>query len=328
MILLSAEDDPSDTIRPRLDAAGANVSRVHILTAIRSATGGDTAGERSFDLTRDLHRLERAIGKVTDCRLIVIDPISAYLGGTESHKNADVRAVLAPLAALAARAGAAVVAVSHLRKGDGKAIYRTMGSIAFVAAARGAWAVSADLDDPSRKRRLFTPLKNNLAVDVGGLAFELAPSVKSACLAWDSSPVTISADEALSPRPDDSRSAVDDAVEWLRDELKNGPVESKYLNAKASEEGISTPTLKRARSRLGVKAEQCRDGDTIGKWISRLPEHTKGIKNTLLANNDTLDIVDTLDTLALEPNNQGYQGYQGYQGDQEYQGDHGANHGR
>ena len=85
-------------------------------------------------------------------RLVVIDPITAYLGGTDSHRNADMRALLAPLAELAARHVVAVVAVSHLNKNaKNPAMYRTTGSLAFVAAARAAWAVAKDQDNPDRR---------------------------------------------------------------------------------------------------------------------------------------------------------------------------------
>jgi len=134
VVLLSAEDDLGDTIRPRLDAHGADVTRI---VALKSIKGADGAGDynRLFDLSRDLEHLRAAIGTVENCRLIVVDPISAYLGKTDSHKNSDVRGVLSPLADLAAETRVAILAVSHLRKGEGAAIYRTMGSLAFVAAA-------------------------------------------------------------------------------------------------------------------------------------------------------------------------------------------------
>ena len=104
--------------------------------------------------------------------LAVIDPITAYLGWIDSHKNTDVRAVLAPLAAMAADRAAAVGRVSHLTKAGGtEALMRVMGSLGFVAAARSAYLVAKDAEDETR--RLFLPLKNNLAEDRGGLAFRV-----------------------------------------------------------------------------------------------------------------------------------------------------------
>ena len=129
--------------------------------------------------------------------MIVIDPISAYLDGTESHNNAEVRAVLAPLAKLAAEVGAAVVCVTHLNKGSqSSALYRATGSLAFVAAARAAYAVTKDKDNPSR--RLILPMKNNLAPDTSGIAYAVVAPQGIPIVAWEPTPVTITADEALS----------------------------------------------------------------------------------------------------------------------------------
>ncbi len=105
--------------------------------------------------------------KIGEVAMIVIDPISAFLGGTDSRKNADIRALLHPLCKLAAGHEAAVVCVSHLNKtSGGEPLLRVTGSLAFVAAARSAWIVAKDRDDPNR--RLFLPLKNNIGNDQTG----------------------------------------------------------------------------------------------------------------------------------------------------------------
>jgi putative DNA primase/helicase len=89
--------------------------------------------------------------------LVIIDPITAYLGDADSHKNAEVRALLAPLAEMAASQRVSVLAVSHLTKSAGMdALLRVQGSIGFAAAARAVWGVAKDKDNPSR--RLFMPL--------------------------------------------------------------------------------------------------------------------------------------------------------------------------
>ena len=116
--------------------------------------------------------LDEAIELTPDCRLVIVDPITAYCGGVDSHKNAEVRGLLAPLSNLAERHEVAVVAVSHLNKSaGGSAIYRTMGSLAFTAAARAVWGVTKDKGDS--QRRLMLPVKNNIAPDVMGLAYSI-----------------------------------------------------------------------------------------------------------------------------------------------------------
>lgn len=103
---------------------------------------------------------------------VLTAPFSAYMGRVDSHKNAEVRSVLTPLVELAQRFRVAVLGITHFTKSGGKertpAIYRAMGSLASIAAARAGWAIVKDQADPGR--RLMLPIKNNLASDVGGLA--------------------------------------------------------------------------------------------------------------------------------------------------------------
>ncbi|MFH5804659.1 AAA family ATPase, partial [Alienimonas sp. DA493] len=143
VVILNAEDDAGDTIRPRLDAAGGDPKRVHVLEAVRGPDGK----ERGFDLAADLDRLRTMLRKLPAPKLVIVDPVNAYLGRADSHKEADVRGVLEPLRRLAEEFGVAVVLVSHLNKGSGAgAMGRVTGSLAFVGAARAAWLIS---DDPA-----------------------------------------------------------------------------------------------------------------------------------------------------------------------------------
>lgn len=266
VVLLSAEDDAGDTIRPRLDAAGADVSRIVALEAVRV---GDSS--KHFDLSRDLVALERAIQSVHDCRLVVIDPISSYMGQTDSHCNADVRGVLAPLAALAAKYNVAIVVVSHMNKNSGSAaIYRTTGSLAFVAAARAAWAVVKDKDDP--ERRLFLPVKNNVGPDRGGLSFALITKASDAppTVAWDSEPVLMTVDEAMSAlaQVKGKPTAREDATVWLREFLASGPKLARDVFAAAFEAQLRDRTVKRAASELGIVK---RKEGFSGGWNWALP---------------------------------------------------------
>jgi len=198
VVLLNAEDDLADTIRPRLDAAEADVSRIASIQAVRRIIPTGQTQETDFDLTEDLIALEAAITQTPDCRLVVIDPLTAYLGKTDSHKNAEVRAVLARLFELASRHRVALLAVTHLNKASTlPAIYRAMGSLAFVAAARAVWAAVRDNDDETGRRRLFVPIKNNLGTDETGLAYSLEPAGSTARVIWEPDPVDMRADEAM-----------------------------------------------------------------------------------------------------------------------------------
>lgn len=273
VIILSAEDDPADTIIPRLIAAQADRSRIKALKAVRDLdphTG--TLLPRGFNLETDIRHLEAAIQQTSACKLVILDPITAYTGKTDSHKNAETRGLLAPLADLAAKHQVAMVAVSHLNKGgNGPAIYRTMGSLAFVAAARAVWAVTKDENEPTR--RLMVSVKNNLARDPGGLAYHLhGDGDEVPALAWESEPVAITADEALAPpapgpEPEDRT----EAMTWLREALVDGPRLAKEVEEEAREaHDITQRTLRRARKKMGVVAYR---PENPGPWWWRLAEH-------------------------------------------------------
>ncbi len=272
VVLLNCEDDLADTIRPRLDRAGADCRRIIALAGVRqvNAETGE-ATERAFSLDRDMLRLEKAIAATAGCRLVVIDPITAYLGETDSHKNAEIRALLAPLAEIASRLGVAVVCVSHLNKGSGPAMYRTMGSLAFVAAARAAWAVTRDKEDPTGTRRLVLPVKNNLGPDNTGLAYALVEGV----VRWEPNPVTVTADEALAPEgdgtPGPEPEALESAVKWLRELLTPHPMPATEVRKQARDCGISESTLNRAKRAGSVEAYR---PVNPGPWFWRMPGST------------------------------------------------------
>ncbi len=206
--------------------------------------------ERSFDLTRDLPALEAAVTSTDQCRLVIVDPVTCYLGDTDAHKNAEVRAALKLLSDMAAKYRVAVVCVSHLNKNSaGPAIYRTSGSLAFVAAARSAWCVSKAPDNP--QRRLVLPIKNNIGNDSTGLAYAIMDGV----VCWEAEAVTTTADEALgaalNPKKNEHRK-VDDAAGWLAQRLQNGPVGASDIEAEAEAAGFSKSTLRRAAEQIEV----------------------------------------------------------------------------
>ena len=253
VVLLSAEDDAMDTILPRLEAAGGDPKRVSILQSFRRRGKN---GELPFSLSRDLSVLEAQVRERGDVRLVVLDPVSAYLGGVDTHSNADMREVLAPLRGVAERTGVAVVAISHLTKrADAAVLYRAMGSLAFVAAARAVWAVGPDRQTPGRL--LFLPVKCNLAGGVTGLAYRIVGSAADPTvpvLAWEAGPVELSAEEALRVARAPSLTRRDAAGAWLAGLLSGGPVLCEEVERRAKEAGYSTVTLRRAKQELAVEA--------------------------------------------------------------------------
>ena len=116
VIVLEAEDDLNDTVIPRLKAAGAELSRVHILNMVKINGKGD---KRMFNLASDLALLKKKIEEIGNVALVVIDPLSAYLGRTkqvDTFRTTDVRNVLAPFTNLAAELDVAIIAIMHFNK--------------------------------------------------------------------------------------------------------------------------------------------------------------------------------------------------------------------
>lgn len=247
VVLLSAEDDVHDTVRPRLDRAKADVRRINALQGVRfHDEKTDRLFERSFCLN-DLGPLEELIDKTPDCRLVVIDPVSAFTGATDSHNNAEVRAMLMPLSDLAAKRGVAVLTVTHNNKGNSSALHKVMGSVAFTAATRGAFGVYKDKEDPSK--RLFLPIKNNIGPDDIGLAYRVQVEAGVGCIEWFSEPVRVSADLAVSDTHgggENSRREL--ALDWLLEFLADGPVSTEEIQSACKAAGFSFRTVERAKN--------------------------------------------------------------------------------
>lgn len=259
VVILSAEDGLADTIRPRLDALGADSARVHALTAVRGADGT----ERGFNLALDLATLEAAIVS-TRAALVVIDPATAYLGKTDGNKDGEVRTLLAPLAALADRHGTAVVAIMHTGKAaDRRAIHRVLGSVAFVAAARLVLAVGKDPED--EERRLLAPMKNNLCLPAPVLAYRIAGD--PARVQWEADAVRgLDADAVLGGGTREDRDERRSAEAFLVALLKDGPVTATEGAKAARANGVSARTLDRARRLPGVRAYRVGGFGAAGTW--------------------------------------------------------------
>jgi hypothetical protein len=279
VVLLSAEDGLGDTIRPRLEAAGADLTRIVALTGVAAgvAEDGTIQGERMPSIPADLDVIERAITDV-DASLVVFDPFVAYLASTtNSYKDQDMRRAMAPLAALADRTGVGVILVRHLSKmQSSNALYRGGGSIAIIAASRCGLLVAADPEDP--ERRVLATTKANLARPPESLAFRLLPveGTDVARVQYEGSS-QLTATALLTPVDDaDERTERDDAADWLREELAAGPVAAVDLLRAARAVGIAERTLRRAKARLGVGS--AREGfgrSSVVRW--RLPEEAVSI---------------------------------------------------
>ncbi len=266
VLILSAEDALAQTIRPRLDAAGADVARVWHLDAVKR---GDD--ESPPVLPFDLDVIEQLVleHKVV---LLVVDPLMAYLDGqVNAHRDQDVRRALHRLKVLAERTGVAVLVVRHLNKlTGGPALYRGGGSIGIIGAARIGLLVGRHPEQ--RDRRVLAVNKNNLAPHRNrrSIAYDLVDAGSGvARVEWG---------EEVDLRPDDilgqhagKQTAADQCAEAMRDLLADGARESQELTAELLHMGHSEATVKRCRRTLGVRARRVGFGGE-GRWMVELPD--------------------------------------------------------
>ncbi len=245
VVLLTAEDGLADTVRPRVDAAGGDPSKILTL---------DLVGEDRHPVTipDDLPHIERAV-RAVGAGMVVVDPLMAHLnGGVNAHRDQDVRRALRPLADTAARLHAAVLVIRHLNKqAGGQAIYRGGGSIGLIGAARIGLLVGRAPDD--ERRHVLACTKNNLAPMPPALSYELEEAANGAVrIGWRGA-VQIAAQQLVAQPDSDDGGALTEARAFLREVLADGPVPARDVQRDADAAGIAGPTLRRARVSLGVR---------------------------------------------------------------------------
>jgi hypothetical protein len=270
VVLLSAEDGLADTIRPRLDAAGADASKVLSLATVPDENGH----ERILSIPEDLGLIERGIRRV-EARLVVVDPLMAFLSkDTNSHRDQDVRRALAPLAGLAERTGAAVLVVRHLNKATANnPLYRGGGSIGIIGAARMAFVVGKDPQDENC--RVLASTKNNLAMSPASLMFRLEEvETGSVRVNWLGNTEVSAKDLLATPQDHEHADARSEAVEFLNVVRADGPLPAKQVIEEADDAGIAEKTLRRAKGLLNVivyRENTTGEKRGSGRWLWKLP---------------------------------------------------------
>jgi hypothetical protein len=249
VVYMTAEDGLADTVRPRLDAAGADASKILAL---------NTYKDDPITLPSHLYLLERAIGMVS-AKLVVIDPFLAFLDPKLSaNQDQQVRVALTPLKELAERTGVAVLLIRHLNKKDAiKALYRGGGSIGVIGAARSGMVIDKLPEDS--KVRVLALTKHNLTEEAPSLTYTIETAQNgSGRVAWGDA-IEMDADELVNPDTNE----VDKAVAWLESYLGDGPLPSETIIKDADAAGIKERTLKRAKSAKEIPSY--RDG-LGGTW--------------------------------------------------------------
>ena len=237
VIYQTAEDGLSDTIKPRLVAAGADCARVMVID----------------DSDRVL--------KLDDDRLVVLDPIQGYIGASvDMHRANEIRPLMYRIAKLAEKYNCAILLIGHMNKNSGeKSSYRGLGSIDFQAAARSVLVVGRIKDDPTL--RIVCPAKSSLAPEGGAVAFRLDPEQG---FQW-AGPYDISVDELLSGSSRGHK--LREAQSFLKEVLADGPLPQTEIETAAQQAGIRPKTLRNARNELGVTSTK-----VSKQWVWALPE--------------------------------------------------------
>ena len=289
VIILNCEDDFDTTIAPRLIAAGADMDKIHVFDGVQTVSNQGIPASRIFDLSQDINRLVAMMQDIGDVRLVIIDPISAYVGNgkVDSHNNTDVRSVLAPLTKAAeanhetGKLGAAILIINHLNKDSSKsALHRTQGSVAWTAAPRCIWAVIRDKEDESGRTRLMMCVKNNIGPDTDGFRYEVEgfhltdsdPLIETSRILWHTDVVTANAEHAFQDTvAAEEKTAITEAEHFLRDALAMGWTRTAELQLSSRKAGHSWATICRAKTRLKVKATRQGGMGSSGAWGWDLP---------------------------------------------------------
>jgi hypothetical protein len=281
VVMLSAEDDLHDTLVPRLIAAGTDTKRVHIIKMVQDVdTASGKVESRMFSLVTDLEALRRKVNSVGDVKMVVVDPITAYLGvkKIDSYRATDVRAVLGPLQEFAERERLLVLGVMHFNKKQDvvDVLLRISDSLAFGAVARHVYGV---INDPDNSRKFFVRAKNNIvkfgqkslafwfAEREAGISKRTGKTLIRPHIVWADKSVDISANEALQAASETkSSSALTEAKQFLERLLNNGPISSNAVYEAAKEHGISKASLRRAKDKLNIEIRK--DGPVVNGEIT------------------------------------------------------------
>ncbi len=271
VLMFAVEDGIADTIRPRLDIVEANASKVHIVPGKK-----ENGKDKHISLETDLDLIEEHLRK-GNYKLIILDPVNAYLGGSiDSYKDSEIRSVLSPVALMAERHNVAIICIMHLNKSQGaNVIYRILGSIGYVGVARTVLFVG---EHPvNYQERIIDCVKTNIGNTPVPIAFEL----DNGKFLWIGE-TDVGANDVLNAQGGEAKSALNDAEHFLREELSDGTRKQKEISKAAEDANISKRTLERAKTKLKVESRFVRL-DKQRYWVWELPNNPKNASGEQLA---------------------------------------------
>ena len=256
IIYQTAEDGIEDTIKPRLEKAGADCSMIRVIDET----------DKELSMTDD--RLEQAIIE-TGARLIILDPIQAYIGATDDmHRANEIRPVLKHLGIIAEKHNCAIILIGHMNKASGsKSTYRGLGSIDIQATARSVLLVARLRDKPNI--RIMAHDKSSLAPAGDAIGFEMTEDNGMVCIG----PYDITIDELLSGNEGRGKKKLDIAENFIKEYFgSNKVIPSNEIMMEAAKRSIKRNTLLSAKKKLGITSdkEKAEDGTIYWTWV--MPE--------------------------------------------------------
>lgn len=276
VLVWSGEDDPADTLAPRLIAAGANLERVHIVSG-RTDEHGEI---QPFDPSCDIPLLAERLAEMGGAVMMIVDPIVSAISG-DAHRANDVRRNLQALVDMAGSYGCAVLGISHFAKGTKgtSPAERVIGSQAFVALARMVLVAGKD---EAAERRILARAKSNIAPDDGGVSYTLEQvetnGIEASRIVWGEM-IEGTAREILGDveQDDEEKTGQDEAQEFLASILSDGPMRTREIKGDADGAGFNWKMMQRAGSKLGVEKRKL--GMKEG-WEWALPKRTDPEEDT------------------------------------------------
>lgn len=286
-IIIAAEDEPADTIIPRLMAAGADLDKIGILEPTIKPKKGDKGGTRMIDIGKDLTRIDRLIRRRhPDTRVVILDTINSFLGGADNYRDTEVRNVLGPFKEWCERRKIAGIIVTHFRKdggngGGGNAMSRIMGSTAFAGLARSVWAFIPETSagEPTG-RNVMAVVKQNVTAKQDALAFrfvgvDVAEGINAPKVEWDgfvagtADDLLRAADRGASGTKSKPMSMTQACQVFLVHELNPGPRLATEVMEAGLKANYTRSMINDAKKASGIESFK-EEGDK--RWWWRLPQ--------------------------------------------------------
>ncbi|MDR5777708.1 MULTISPECIES: AAA family ATPase [unclassified Caballeronia] len=276
VLIWSGEDGQADTLVPRLMAAGADLECIHFVSGLTNQHGEI----QPFDPARDAHLLNERLATLGNVAMLIVDPVMSAVAG-DANKANDVRRDLQVLVDIAHTHRCTVLGISHFRKGSAGSVVseRVLGSGAFNALARMTLVAAKD---EAQERRILARAKCNVGRDDGGISYTLEQidlnGIEASRVAWGEQLDGTARDilDDVEQADNAERSERDEAIDFLRDLLCDGPVPVKSIKHDASGAGYAWRTIERAKRELSVEARKIsmKDG-----WVWALPAEVRHEKS-------------------------------------------------